>query len=304
MSELMFPFDTPIKRLCLYQADTKKKINRSINPKSFNTKEEFDSYINELVESNKKRNARITAERKRNKHSEELDKITETIPKITLEQPEMIQKDISVLQSPLNLSLDQGTGSSICILGQSKSGKTSLMVNLYKKYFMNNKKMISTLFCDNPQLPIYKAKRLTVTWGFNEYHTKLIQSQQWLQKRTNNRYNFLNILDDICDKKNSVVLNKMILTYRNSLISTIIVLQYLYLISKANRCNINHFFIFKVGNAQIATEIINHLLKPYFQDLKINPHEMNLFFMNMTKDHSYIHLDNQKNRIYFIKGNN
>lgn len=309
MSENMsdgFPQNCPIKRLCLYQSDTKKNINRTINPKNYDSREEFDKFVEDIIKANKQRNARIRAAKKKEEGLGQLSKITDSIQEI--QQPDEInnpQKDISTIQeSCLDLKLDPDTGSSICIIGQSKSGKSHLLMDIYLKYFMENKKWISTLFCDNPQLSQYKAKRLKIAKGFNEDQQQIIKSQHWLNTKTKNRYRFLNILDDIVEERNSVLLKKLILTFRNSFISSIIVLQYLFLMSKGNRNNINHFFIFKVGSAQISTEIINHILKPYFQQMKIPPNEMSSFFMNMTKDnHSYIYINNQKNQIHFIKGN-
>lgn len=208
---------------------------------------------------------------------------------------------ISLTHLPdLELALDKGTGNSTALIGSSKRGKSTLMMYLYNKNY-NTKKYISILFCLNPQIALYKGyKDLLVSRGFNEYSTKIIKATQFINVHTNNKYKFLIMLDDIIGAKYDKIVNELVLTYRNSNISSIFSLQYPKLLSTSNRANINNICIFDFNTDECCQAAIDLYLKDHFNRMGYITKEAKLmFFKEMVKDHGFIYINPMKNLISF-----
>jgi len=209
--------------------------------------------------------------------------------------------NIKIMDNISNLRIDKNTGTTTCIFGSSKRGKSTLMMNIYDTFYSNNKDFISTLFSGSPQLKIYKGnKNLLISNGFVDKSTKYIKLLKYINMKTDNFYKFLILIDDIIDQKYSKVVNNMVLTYRNSNISMIMCLQYVYLLSKMNRANINNTIVFGSNNSEDERNNIETLLKPYFINLGFKTYiDQCNFYKYVTKDHGFIYIDNLKNTITF-----
>lgn len=213
--------------------------------------------------------------------------------------------NIQIMDNINNLRIDKNTGTTTCIFGSSKRGKSTLMMNIYDSFYSNNKDYISTLFSGSPQLKIYKGnKNLLISNGFVDKSTKYIKLLKYINMKTDNFYKFLILIDDIIDQKYSKVVNNMVLTYRNSNISMIMCLQYVYLLSKMNRANINNTIVFGSNNSEDERNNIETLLKPYFINLGFKTYiDQCNFYKYVTKDHGFIYIDNLKNTITFHRLN-
>jgi len=229
--------------------------------------------------------------------------------------------DDEQILSEVDIEIDPSQGSTIAIFGSSKRGKSQLIAYLYKHKFVSYKSearnsenhktkktksgkkkptshYVSTLFADNPQIPLYNLPLLLRSHGFGRAHEKYIMMQHFVQMRTDNQYKFLNMFDDIIDEKHSRIMNKLILSMRNSNVSTIIALQYVKLLSTSNRANINHTFIFGMNQAEDEMRTIDLLLRPYLIQKGIKKKDEQIaFFRLATRDHGFIYLNNLKNRM-------
>jgi len=278
------------KRVALYNAETKKQKTTIVKRANFQSDEEFTAYIDKLKSDNRAAN-------KAHKNKTTRENIERTLaidPVVVPDRP------MEVNAAPVDLKLDPDTGNTMVIYGSSKRGKTTLMMHLYAKYYLpESKKYITTLFSGNPQLRIYRGdKRMIIGYGFNARSSKYIQLQQYINVKTKNRYKFLNLFDDIVDQKHAPILNKLILTYRNAQISSIMCLQYVYLLSKANRSSVNHTFIFGSNTAEDEKNIIDALLKPYLLQMGLRSLADQLaFYRASTRDHGFIYLDNIRNKM-------
>lgn len=278
------------KRVALYCAETKKQKTRLVHRKNFQSDEEFDAYIKKIKEDNRLAN-KAFKERTTREHIEKTLAIT---PEIIPAMP------ITPNTAPVELRLDNDTGNTVVIYGSSKRGKTTLMMYLYRRYFLpDSKRYITTLFSGNPQLKIYKEdKRMIVGYGFNARSARYVQMEQYVNVKTKNRYRFLNLFDDIVDQKYAPILNKLILTYRNAQISSIMCLQYVYLLSKANRSSVNNTFVFGSNTAEDEKNVIDTLLKPYLLHMGLRTLAEQLeFYRSVTRDHGFIYLDNIRNKM-------
>lgn len=288
------------KKLSLYCAETKKTRVLNIKKQNFASDDELDAYCRKLREENKLKN-KLWKEHKIRKNIEDALGRELAVPSPAGEIS--LQSRGAGIHSPvIDLNLDAGTGNTICIFGSSKRGKTFAMMHLYGKYFSplsGDKGKINTLFSGNPHLKIYKQDpNLLVSYGFGPKSAKYIQLQQYINVKTKNRYQFGIFLDDIVDAKFAPILNKMVLIYRNSLISSIMCLQYVYMLSKQNRSSVNHTLVFGSNTSEDSKNIIDALLKPYLQQLGLRSFaEQVQFYQAATVDHGFIYLDNIHNKM-------
>lgn len=124
------------------------------------------------------------------------------------------------------LNLEVGGGTTLALFGSSFSGKSSLLC-----YFLNNlakKKIYNVIvvMTDSKNAePLKKLdKSIMLVLG---YHPDIVHLAYKINLKTNNRYRFLFALDDLVGLRSNKTLEKQILLYRNSNISTILSTQYI-----------------------------------------------------------------------------
>lgn len=160
---------------------------------------------------------------------------------------------------PVMIGTNKYMASSFLIIGQSRmSGKTKLLVSMYKTWFKKHKDWIVILFAGNPQNELYaKFKRALIFDRFNE---EILENLREIQRKTNNHYTFVIILDDILSMRYRHFLEESVLTYRNSNIYMIIATQYYTLVSPAARTNFTWLFLGKFSRAEAIEKMSKSIL--------------------------------------------
>jgi len=200
---------------------------------------------------------------------------------------------VPIKREPFHLHLQGHTGNTTYVLGSSKRGKSTVMMHIYDNYYSgSDKKFISMLWAQNPQIGLYKnhSKLIVGNW-----HAKggedIIKKQHTIQRKTGNEYKFLNIFDDILDTRNSKLINSLIMTYRNSKMSTIIAMQYCNLLSKANRTNVNNVLLFGFNADEAIEVVIKCYLQGYLKKIGIiKMPDMINWYKSATDDHGFIYI--------------
>lgn len=215
------------------------------------------------------------------------------VTKVLNDKQTHLNTQLPKIINKIDLELDDNTGNTTVILASSKSGKSTLLMHLYNKYY-NDKDFITTLFSISCHIPIYKdkKKRLIKICRFDKDGIQLIKSLRLMNHKCKNKYDFCCIFDDIIDVRYSNVINNLILTYRNSNISSIISLQYANLLSKASRGSVNNIILGRFNSDGAISSIINCYLKSRFsKDFGISNEidQINLY-KQLTKDHQFIYL--------------
>lgn len=302
------------RQVALYDPETRRKKTVLVKKSDFDTPEACEEYCKKIMLENKIKNAELRRQKRVARFKDDIERIDKLTALAASRESKLVELDAShgskitqlvipAASSSISLSLSHSTGSTLVIYGSSKRGKSTLMMHLYKKYF-RSKENINTLFSGNPHLKVYKKdSRLLVGYGFGEEHAKYIMMQQYINVKTGNEYRFINLFDDIIDQKYAPVMNKMMLTYRNANISLVIALQYVLLLSKQNRANVNHSFVFGMNSVEDIESVIERVLRPYFLEMNIKPEYMIEFFKAVTADHGFIYLDNVNNKISFHRLN-
>ena len=196
--------------------------------------------------------------------------------------------------------LDPETGNTFGIIGSSKSGKTTFLMWLFKKYFSGGD-YISTLFCDNSQIKLYKGtgKKLLKAIEFDKAHQTYVEAQKVINVQTKNKYRWCNMFDDILALRYAKVLNKSILTYRNSNISSVVCIQYAKLMSKESRGNYNNIVLFSVNNGDDIKVLVEMFLQPIFQHLwGLHKSQWEAHYRMLTADHNFVYIHPQTGYCY------
>jgi molybdopterin-guanine dinucleotide biosynthesis protein len=130
---------------------------------------------------------------------------------------------------------------SMAILGSSGSGKTTLMSNELNKMNPGEYDFIILMTESKNAAPLQHINlNIMVIEGYDEHKIKKLKD---INDKSNNLFRFLVILDDIIDQKYSKDLNKSLMVYRNSNISTVICCQYPQILSKMARGSVHYVVI-------------------------------------------------------------
>jgi len=283
------------KRISLYDSETKKVTTVVIRLRDFKNMEDLEIYAKKLREQQKIKNQNF----KDQKYETSISKLMNTDF-----QPNPVDVIIEkkIFDNLDNFVLTKESGNTCVIFGSSQTGKTTLMTKtIYPQYYENNKEFITTLFSGNPQIDAYKNyKTLLIGDGFYAKSERYIKMHKVINMKTNNHYRFLELFDDILEMKYSRILNNLILSYRNSNISSVICLQYIKLLSKQNRANVNNIILFRSHTEEAIKDIIDTYLKQYFRKIGLQTYpEMYHFYIEATKDYGFIYICTKLNRVTF-----
>ena len=194
-------------------------------------------------------------------------------------------------KTKFKLLLDKDTGNTTFLLGSSKMGKSTALMEIYDTYY-SSPEYISILWTGNPQIKLYKGhKRLLVSGVWDKKAEQVIESEKKIQTKTKNHYRFCNMFDDVIPIKNSALLDRLILTYRNSDMSSLISLQYSNLLSKCSRANCNNVLCFGFNTDESIEIVIKTFLTGYLRTKGINSiaDQIN-WYKEVTADHSFIYI--------------
>jgi hypothetical protein len=295
------------KSFNIYCAPIKKNKGYTVKCTDFESEEKMNEYIIKMRNKQKEINKKYRDELKRRKYNmEPMDviKIDDSIPQKDEDKDKLKKQSFSSIniQNDINLILQKNTGNSTCILGSSKKGKTTLLLHLYNKFYKKDKHFICSLFASNIHASIYKRDKKLLTCNvFNKKSQKYIKLQKYINSKTGNNYKFLNMFDDIINNMQyQGLINELILSYRNSNMSTILSFQYLRLLSKMNRANVNNIIIFGSNSNESINDLITTFLRPYFIKMGfVTYHEQMNFFKYVTDNHGFFYINNDSDHISF-----
>lgn len=266
-------------KVALYDAEKKKTIGKTVTRDKFKSDREMKKHIDKIKEEQKEKNK-------------------------VVKETGIVEKEVKIKQvaegtrnNINNFILDKNTGNTTLIVGSSKRGKTTVLMEIYKKLYAPDKDFLCTLFSGNCHIGLYKGnKDLLIADGFNNQSEKYIKMEKYINTKTNNHYKFLNMFDDVIDIKYKKLIDNLILSYRNSNMSTIISTQYSTLISKMNRANVNNIILFGTNSAASKKDLIELYLKPFLINLGFVSYKDQInYFDQITNDHGFFYINTVNN---------
>lgn len=196
---------------------------------------------------------------------------------------------------PYSSWIPDKTGSSLVIMGKSKSGKTSFLSKIVKNL---PKDIIKIVISPNIHNEIYSSMKNRCVYS-PEFNVDLIKLCQRINQKTKNYYRFCIILDDVIDEKSNTMVLKMFLTLRNSNISVILSVQSTMLINKLIRGNANYILLAKLSGEESILDTYKKFLINYRDDLKIrSDRDIVPTYDSLTKDYNFIFVNSLKEKIY------
>lgn len=161
-----------------------------------------------------------------------------------------------------SIFVPESTGVTYGIIGKSFSGKTHFWVHELNKLTKEELLAYNAIlfFTESTSAEPLAALKKTVKKKmitFDRFCPTILAILKRINDETQNQFKFLVILDDILELRNMLVM-KMILTLRNSNISTVISIQYEKLIAPAQRSSLHNLYIFN-----LRTESWEYMLKGY-----------------------------------------
>jgi len=204
---------------------------------------------------------------------------------------DFVFRDIETLKLP-----SREHGISFLLLGSTRSGKTVMMNYLWENIFKSH---ITILHTGSPQAHIYKTIKDKVAFA-PEYIPELVNESYKINKRTDNKYEFLHILDDCVQSKNDVELKKLLCIYRNSRVSGMITGQSLTIFNNITRGNINYVCLGYLNSDASVEQVIKAYLVSYFPS-KMRLADKIKAYREMTRDHHFIVIDNIHGEVFRTK---
>ena len=166
------------------------------------------------------------------------------------------QMQLKELETAPDIHLDDGTGNTILICGSGKRGKTHLLKKIWERYYKDDPKIITILISPSMQIPLFSdMKGVIKVREFNSATKKLIGDIKTIQFKTKNSYEFLICIDDCISVRYNNIVNELSLILRNSMISSIISLQYPMLMSKSARSSINNVMCFGLNTDEAVQAV-------------------------------------------------
>lgn len=189
---------------------------------------------------------------------------------------------------------EQKTGGvSFALIGSTRSGKTTLLKHILDKYF---KKHIKVLMSNSIHAPIYKDIPDAIQSPV--YTPRILKEGYEINRKCNNHYPLLYILDDVVDKKFDKELLKLLTIYRNSGLSAMISVQSPVLLNSASRGNINFVILMKLNSDESIEKVVRMYLMSY---LKGNIAEKIRTYKQLTEGHHFFLINNLTGEVYRSK---
>ena len=192
---------------------------------------------------------------------------------------------------------DDKFGCSFILCGSTRSGKSTIMNYLYKKFFSGD--YISTLMSNSLQSDAYNYVKKHCNTS-DHYHPEILKDCYRINHETKNKYKFLFIIDDVTHTRHDKEIQRLMCLYRNSRMSCIVSGQGLVMMDKLSRGNINYVMLGKMNSASEIERNIKEFLTAFFPtDMKMAAKIQ--LYKELTADYCWLLIDNINGKIMRTK---
>jgi len=261
-------FDFKYKRFQIYNPATKRMAFKSFSPAKYTT-EQIEQMGKEWLDGMRKKIA----------DAKEAD------------------RQHNIPDKPFDLPRDEGSGQVILMIGSTRAGKTTLLDYILEHYF---DKHIKILFSDSLQAKAYDQIKKNCDITSPTFVAQILRDEYKINKETKNKFEFLNVLDDVVSEKDDKELMRACTIYRNSRISTLINIQTPTLVKATSRGNCHYVLLGRCNSDELIENVVKKYLLSYFpSELKMQD-KMKLY-RELTDGYHFLMIDNINDTICRIK---
>lgn len=182
-----------------------------------------------------------------------------------------------------------------CLIGASRSGKTTMMAHIWRTYFKRSH--ITLLLGSNLESDIYNTwKDKRGNWRksvvASRFDQTLIETIVQIQQKSKRHYKFLVIIDDTLSIHGSRIVDQLFMSYRNLFISSILCIQGPRKLSPAQRDNCNNMMLGRFSTPAIRQESVDL----FFGHKLMNQKD----YERLTKDHQFLSRNAMDDSSWFV----
>lgn len=213
--------------------------------------------------------------------------------------PADIVKDSKALlpfRSMDTIELPENGGVSFAMIGSTRSGKTTAMLHVFKKYF---KKHLTFLMTHSSHSQIYTPLKKAVIC--NGFYPSLLKDGMKYNQYTKNSMPMCWIFDDLAtDGKTSKDMTKLLTIGRNSGMSVILTGQKMNMLNATGRSNVNYVCLFRQNTSTAIEDVIKTYLRPYLPR-SCSILDMIEIYKSLTEDHHFIVIDTLNDEAFLTR---
>lgn len=203
-----------------------------------------------------------------------------------------------VCKDKIDFELQNDRAYSWCVLGATRSGKSTLVSYLNEKY---NSKKINVLMTESPNADLYKSGSLKHDCLMApQWMPSLIRECYKINKGTDNHYNFNFLIDDIIGASRSPTMLKLMTVYRNSNIGCMITGQTTGILAPQAKSNLNFVALGKMNSDMEIENVIRFFLQSWFPTQMRKADKIKIYKL-CTEDHKFIMINNLTGEIFITK---
>lgn len=213
-----------------------------------------------------------------------------SVPKIDPATLGIPVRRLDTIEPPENKCMSFG------LVGSTRSGKTVALLYIWNTWFKDSH--IGIMTTGSAQADIYKPlqKACAVSPSF---FPELLKESMILNQKTQNKYKFLHIFDDMLDGKNSKALSKLLCIGRNNGMSTIISAQELTILNAVGRTNLNYMLLFRLNSQMAVEKVVRNYLTHILPGKNIE--EKCKMYVALTQEHYCFVCDFLANQVFITK---
>lgn len=202
---------------------------------------------------------------------------------------------IPMREFTLDLPEKSTGGISVCLIGSTRSGKTTLTKYLLRTIFKSH---LSVLMSPSIHANTYDDISAKVVKA-PEFYPEIIKEMYSINRKTSNHYQFLTVLDDVVVGKYNKELLKLFTIYRNSGVSGIMSIQSPILLNSAMRGNLNIVMMGYMNSEESVERTVRMFCLASMPGKNI--YEKIQSYKALTADHHFLVLNNLTGELYRTK---
>jgi hypothetical protein len=207
-----------------------------------------------------------------------------------------------ILEGKQEMQSDKSkNGVTYAIIGSSGCGKSTMIRKVLLEQVYDDKKFMVQIFTESAKSDAFKELGKDVLVDSKGLDVDNINFCYHMNEEYDKDYNFVIILDDVIKIKYVDLVERMFLTMRNTNITSVVSLQYPYLIPKSIRTSVYFTFLFHMNNDEAVEAVVRGWLSSYLPGKNIR--EKMKFYLTWTlgpdkQGHQFFVRDNLNHKIY------